>query len=84
MAEELRRSISLFDKNLFNSENRDSYQFGLHQFCTAFIWYDDGITHSVGRGKTGRRERQPLTDKSKTDLGNVGKSLDPVYQSVNP
>ncbi|KER24000.1 hypothetical protein T265_08244 [Opisthorchis viverrini] len=29
-------------------------------------------------------ERQPLTDKNKTDPGNFGKSLDPVYQSVNP
>ncbi|KER33084.1 hypothetical protein T265_00982 [Opisthorchis viverrini] len=29
-------------------------------------------------------ERQPLTDKNKTDPGNLGKSLDPVYQSVNP
>ncbi|KER23032.1 hypothetical protein T265_14727, partial [Opisthorchis viverrini] len=27
-------------------------------------------------------ERQPLTDKNKTDPGNLGKSLDPVYQSV--
>ncbi|KER31827.1 hypothetical protein T265_02054 [Opisthorchis viverrini] len=29
-------------------------------------------------------ERQPLTDKNKTDPGNLGKSLAPVYQSVNP
>ncbi|KER33746.1 hypothetical protein T265_00430 [Opisthorchis viverrini] len=29
-------------------------------------------------------ERQPLTDKNKTHPGNFGKSLDPVYQSVNP
>ncbi|KER27158.1 hypothetical protein T265_13856, partial [Opisthorchis viverrini] len=29
-------------------------------------------------------ERQPLTDKNKTDPGNLGESLDPVYQSVNP
>ncbi|KER24112.1 hypothetical protein T265_08154 [Opisthorchis viverrini] len=29
-------------------------------------------------------ERQPETDKNKTDPGNLGKSLDPVYQSVNP
>ncbi|KER28970.1 hypothetical protein T265_04267 [Opisthorchis viverrini] len=29
-------------------------------------------------------ERQPLTYKNKTDPGNLGKSLDPVYQSVNP
>ncbi|KER33598.1 hypothetical protein T265_00493 [Opisthorchis viverrini] len=29
-------------------------------------------------------ERQPLTDKNKTDPGDLGKSLDPVYQSVNP
>ncbi|KER28773.1 hypothetical protein T265_04464 [Opisthorchis viverrini] len=34
------------------------------------------------RGRAG--ERQPLTDKNKTDPGNLGKSLDPVYQSVNP
>ncbi|KER24489.1 hypothetical protein T265_07855 [Opisthorchis viverrini] len=27
-------------------------------------------------------ERQPLTDKNKTDPENLGKSLDPVYQSV--
>ncbi|KER21747.1 hypothetical protein T265_09986 [Opisthorchis viverrini] len=29
-------------------------------------------------------ERQPLIDKNKSDPGNLGKSLDPVYQSVNP
>ncbi|KER26633.1 hypothetical protein T265_06138 [Opisthorchis viverrini] len=27
------------------------------------------------------RERQPLADKNKTDPGNLGKSLDLVYQS---
>ncbi|GAA55463.1 lupus La protein [Clonorchis sinensis] len=31
-----------------------------------------------------RRERQLLNDKNKTDPGNLGESLDPVYQSVNP
>ncbi|GAA51330.1 serine hydroxymethyltransferase mitochondrial [Clonorchis sinensis] len=30
------------------------------------------------------RERQLLNDKNKTDPGNLGKSLAPVYQSVNP
>ncbi|KER23973.1 hypothetical protein T265_08269 [Opisthorchis viverrini] len=34
--------------------------------------------------RRGHSERQPLTDKNKTDPGNLGKSLDPVYQSVNP
>ncbi|GAA57716.1 hypothetical protein CLF_113117 [Clonorchis sinensis] len=29
-------------------------------------------------------ERQLLNDKNKTDPGNLGESLDPVYQSVNP
>ncbi|GAA56090.1 hypothetical protein CLF_109883, partial [Clonorchis sinensis] len=29
-------------------------------------------------------ERQPLNDKNKTDPGNLGESLDPVYESVNP
>ncbi|GAA57558.1 hypothetical protein CLF_112890, partial [Clonorchis sinensis] len=29
-------------------------------------------------------ERQPLNDKNKTDPGNLGRSLDPVYQSANP
>ncbi|GAA51611.1 hypothetical protein CLF_106463 [Clonorchis sinensis] len=28
-------------------------------------------------------ERQPLNNKNKTDPGTLGKSLDPVYQSVN-
>ncbi|GAA51091.1 hypothetical protein CLF_105573 [Clonorchis sinensis] len=32
----------------------------------------------------GHGERQPLNDKNKTDPGNLGESLDPVYQSVNP
>ncbi|KER26640.1 hypothetical protein T265_06143 [Opisthorchis viverrini] len=32
-------------------------------------------------GATG--ERQPLTDKNKTDQGNLDKDLDPVYQSMN-
>ncbi|KER21200.1 hypothetical protein T265_10426 [Opisthorchis viverrini] len=31
---------------------------------------------------TSSSERQPLTDKNKTDPGNLGKSLDPVYQSL--
>ncbi|KER26576.1 hypothetical protein T265_06219 [Opisthorchis viverrini] len=30
-----------------------------------------------------KRERQPLTYKNKPDPGNLGNSLDPVYQSVN-
>ncbi|GAA54521.1 hypothetical protein CLF_103553, partial [Clonorchis sinensis] len=29
-------------------------------------------------------ERQPLNDKNKTGPENMGESLDPVYQSVNP
>ncbi|KER19095.1 hypothetical protein T265_15662, partial [Opisthorchis viverrini] len=32
--------------------------------------------------RRGHSERQPLTDRNKTDPGNLGKSLDPVYQSV--
>ncbi|KER23964.1 hypothetical protein T265_08261 [Opisthorchis viverrini] len=32
---------------------------------------------------SGSGEREPLTDKNETDPGNLGKSLDPVYQSVN-
>ncbi|GAA57706.1 hypothetical protein CLF_113101 [Clonorchis sinensis] len=32
----------------------------------------------------GHDERQPLNDKNKTDPGNLGESLDPAYQSVNP
>ncbi|KER20996.1 hypothetical protein T265_10574 [Opisthorchis viverrini] len=39
---------------------------------------------SISRNKCSTGERQPLTDKNKTDPGNLGKSLDPVYQSVNP
>ncbi|KER31274.1 LOW QUALITY PROTEIN: hypothetical protein T265_13015 [Opisthorchis viverrini] len=31
----------------------------------------------------GPSERQPLTGKNKTDPRNLGKSHDPVYQSVN-
>ncbi|GAA57052.1 hypothetical protein CLF_112062 [Clonorchis sinensis] len=34
--------------------------------------------------RRGHGERQLLNDKNKTDPGNLGKSLDPVYQSVNP
>ncbi|KER23182.1 hypothetical protein T265_08877 [Opisthorchis viverrini] len=30
----------------------------------------------------GNGERQPLAGKNKTDPGDLGKSLDPVYQSV--
>ncbi|KER21534.1 hypothetical protein T265_15067, partial [Opisthorchis viverrini] len=33
---------------------------------------------------TAAGERQPLTDKNKSDPGNLGNSLDPVYQSLNP
>ncbi|GAA52976.1 hypothetical protein CLF_109250 [Clonorchis sinensis] len=33
---------------------------------------------------TASNERQPLKDKNKPDPGNLGESLDPVYQSVNP
>ncbi|GAA48867.1 hypothetical protein CLF_102148 [Clonorchis sinensis] len=34
--------------------------------------------------RRGHGERQPLSDKNKIDPGNLSKSLDPVYQSVNP
>ncbi|GAA49825.1 hypothetical protein CLF_103646 [Clonorchis sinensis] len=34
--------------------------------------------------RRGHGERQLLNDKNKTDPGNLGKSLAPVYQSVNP
>ncbi|GAA48738.1 pol-related protein [Clonorchis sinensis] len=34
--------------------------------------------------RRGNGERQPLNDKNKTDPGNLGESLAPVYQSVNP
>ncbi|GAA55510.1 hypothetical protein CLF_108202 [Clonorchis sinensis] len=34
--------------------------------------------------RRGHDERQLLNDKNKTDPGNLGASLDPVYQSVNP
>ncbi|GAA47799.1 ubiquitin carboxyl-terminal hydrolase L5 [Clonorchis sinensis] len=34
--------------------------------------------------RRGHGERQLLNDKNKTDPGNLGKSLNPVYQSVNP
>ncbi|GAA54600.1 ESCRT-II complex subunit VPS25 [Clonorchis sinensis] len=34
--------------------------------------------------RRGHGERQLLSDKNKTDPGNLGKSLAPVYQSVNP
>ncbi|GAA48958.1 hypothetical protein CLF_102266 [Clonorchis sinensis] len=34
--------------------------------------------------RRGHGERQPLNDKNKTDPGNLGESLDPVCQSVNP
>ncbi|GAA48884.1 NADH dehydrogenase (ubiquinone) 1 alpha subcomplex 8 [Clonorchis sinensis] len=32
--------------------------------------------------RRGHGERRPLNDKNKTDPGNLGESLDPVYQSV--
>ncbi|GAA52344.1 protein TFG [Clonorchis sinensis] len=34
--------------------------------------------------RRGHGERQLLNDKNKTDPGNLGESLDPVYQSMNP
>ncbi|GAA57787.1 hypothetical protein CLF_113196 [Clonorchis sinensis] len=34
--------------------------------------------------RRGHGERQLLNDKNKTDPRNLGESLDPVYQSVNP
>ncbi|GAA52990.1 hypothetical protein CLF_109282 [Clonorchis sinensis] len=34
--------------------------------------------------RRGHGERKLLNDKNKTDTGNLGESLDPVYQSVNP
>ncbi|KAG5441568.1 hypothetical protein CSKR_111418 [Clonorchis sinensis] len=37
--------------------------------------YEPGTEHI-------RSERQPLNDKNKTDPGNLGEGLDPVYQSV--
>ncbi|KER22471.1 hypothetical protein T265_09446 [Opisthorchis viverrini] len=34
--------------------------------------------------RRGHREQQPLINKSKSDPANLGKSLDPAYQSGNP
>ncbi|GAA50905.1 hypothetical protein CLF_105204 [Clonorchis sinensis] len=34
--------------------------------------------------RRGHGEQQPLNDKNKTDPGNLGESLDPVYESVDP
>ncbi|GAA52707.1 hypothetical protein CLF_108652 [Clonorchis sinensis] len=34
--------------------------------------------------RRGHGERQLLNDKNKTDPGNLGESLDPVYQSTKP
>ncbi|GAA57660.1 hypothetical protein CLF_113037 [Clonorchis sinensis] len=34
--------------------------------------------------RRGHGEQQPLSDKNKTDPGNLGESLNPVYQSANP
>ncbi|KER21317.1 hypothetical protein T265_10320 [Opisthorchis viverrini] len=42
------------------------------------------ICADEGHNATQSCERQPLTDKNKTDPGNLGNSLDPLYQSVNP
>ncbi|GAA50127.1 pol-related protein [Clonorchis sinensis] len=42
------------------------------------------FTVDPANARRGHGERQPLNDKNKTDPGNLGESLDPVYQSVNP
>ncbi|GAA50218.1 hypothetical protein CLF_104248 [Clonorchis sinensis] len=42
------------------------------------------LTVDPANTRRGHSERQLLNDKNKTDPGNLGESLDPVYQSVNP
>ncbi|KAG5448078.1 hypothetical protein CSKR_114139 [Clonorchis sinensis] len=42
------------------------------------------VSHADFTPTNQQRERQLLNDKNKTDPGNLGKSLAPVYQSVNP
>ncbi|GAA50827.1 hypothetical protein CLF_105109 [Clonorchis sinensis] len=45
---------------------------------------DRFLTVDPANTRRGHGERQPLNDKNETDPGNLGESLDPVYQSVNP
>ncbi|GAA54937.1 hypothetical protein CLF_106159 [Clonorchis sinensis] len=54
-----------------------------------YALFEQGLANrffTVDPANTRRRhgERQLLNDKNKTDPGNLGKSLAPVYQSVNP
>ncbi|GAA48079.1 hypothetical protein CLF_101152 [Clonorchis sinensis] len=53
-----------------------------------YALFEQGLANrffTVDPANTRRKhgERQPLNDKNKSDPGNLGESLDPVYQSVN-
>ncbi|GAA52358.1 hypothetical protein CLF_107924 [Clonorchis sinensis] len=54
-----------------------------------FALFEQGLanrffTVDPANTRRGQGEWQPLNGKNKTDPGNLGESLDPVYQSVNP
>ncbi|GAA54077.1 sorting and assembly machinery component 50 homolog A, partial [Clonorchis sinensis] len=54
-----------------------------------YVLFEQGLanrffTVEPANTRRGHGERQLLNDKNKTDPGNLGESLDPVYQSVNP
>ncbi|GAA52054.1 hypothetical protein CLF_107272 [Clonorchis sinensis] len=55
----------------------------------AYALFEQGLanrffTADPENTRRGHGDRQPLSDKNETDPGNLGESLDPVYQSVNP
>ncbi|KAG5452651.1 hypothetical protein CSKR_112447 [Clonorchis sinensis] len=42
---------------------------------------EKSVLNHLNQEKEGESERQPLNDKNKADPGNLGESLNPVYQS---
>ncbi|GAA47162.1 Y+L amino acid transporter 1 [Clonorchis sinensis] len=53
-----------------------------------YALFEQGLANRVftvdpANTRRGHGERQPLNDRNKNDPGNLGESLDPVYQSVN-
>ncbi|KER33574.1 LOW QUALITY PROTEIN: hypothetical protein T265_12604 [Opisthorchis viverrini] len=58
------------------------YSMGPRPSAARGTTYFSAKPSAVEKSLTSKCERQPLTDKNKTDPGNLGKILDPVYQSL--
>ncbi|GAA49386.1 hypothetical protein CLF_102952 [Clonorchis sinensis] len=93
-AEKLKSSASPFFHFTFSRITRTDFQILYGAYVRPLLEYANPVVYSGRVSSVSSEllrkwlpvssERQPLNDKNKTDPGNLGKSLDPVYQSVNP